>query len=314
MADLQGFIQETRQLMPYTDEEIRELYYRAQAKTNVPAVETSSPQKDTNYPDEVAADSIINSTAAGLLVWLFSGFENAYVYAFLSGLIVLASCSVLGRMDAVVGYKTLKTRREKELLRSKMPSSATNMSHSRVIDAEDPEILAVVMRFLSREPISQSERILNEISSHRRNVQDSLKDLDAVLSTLRKEISECDNDDLQLLLVSQQSAASDYSRQLTEADRVLSDQAQEAKDAVAPVQELMARIASIGRINDTLERVRAAHDVINQSHEAISTNRMELSLLAQVSNAAVARLKDLEGLVKSTQNARAELEAAVKAN
>lgn len=312
MADLQQLIQESRKLVPYTDEEICEIYHRATEVERAEEVEVAKEAAATQDPEDsvvpfsvVFADAVLNCAFLAFVTELVTKGESVTAVLFIgsAAMFITLMSGLCGYPYGLFSHAATEKKTAPKLMRK--------IRRQRV-NVEDPEVLATVMRFMSREPLLKSEELVEEIAYQRQMITSSLEDLKEAARALDQEIATSESDDIKLLLTGQRAAADEYIRQLSETDQALADQQNQALEAVRPVNDILNRIARIGRINETFERVRAAHQMVEYGQESLTMNKLELNVLVQASRAAMARLADLEGLVKATQAARGELEASMR--
>jgi hypothetical protein len=293
--------------VPLTDEEVGLVYaeaIRERLGESPPAAEVrvSSSTRD--------ADTWLNGICAAML-WLallnYQGPETASSANIAFAAIVLTVLTILGAFGGpVIGLFSLADRASASFdwVTARHPSTPP----VRVT----PEMLDVVVDHIARRPLGVSAELVERISLAREEVQRSTGLLPKLIQDLRAE--EQDEDESVALLVrSKREAAERVLATLQQQDAALARQAEEAKEAVEPVRRIVEKFDRIQRLNLSLATIREAHGLVESTEEAILDHRQQLEMLRASSLKAIARLREIEGMLDARTAAQHELQTAIDA-
>jgi hypothetical protein len=298
----QEFRFEARELLPYTDAEIREIYLRSQAADR--PIEDASPEARAlaavRRSSGTVVEAIVLAICAYLLAYVVFTELLPIMFVFVYALLFMA-LSV-----AVVLYNY--ERRpigpwSWSLYRRRL---AAERAKQTAIDTTDPAVLQVVVERLSREPIVQAEALDRAIQSDLERIEASLAELPSLDEKLRKEMASAD-ESLRTLIKSRLNSLRDTMRRLRELREDLIHQRQQAEEAVQPIRDLLRKFERLHGISESLARIQALHGIVEESEERAEDHRLQLRLLWALSSTATSRLKEIQTIVEAHEQAQAEL-------
>lgn len=177
------------------------------------------------------------------------------------------------------------------------------------VDPFAPEVVGRVVDYLVSEPLTQGRELRRRISVSLGRVEHSLGELPRLMADLQDEIASAPDPQLAILLQARLDRATQVYRRLQGLHADLYQQAQEVEASVQPIQDLYERFQRYQRLNQSLSLIQSAHELAEDETLNLAQRRAELSLLNARSSAAIARLEDLQALVKANVDAIDEVNA-----
>ncbi|HEY0868419.1 MAG TPA: hypothetical protein VGE01_13620 [Fimbriimonas sp.] len=292
---------EPREALPYSDNEIRELFLRARE------AETPVETPVSNVPEDRFASfarSIIPFLSMFAIYVLAISLGSPFVrspmaFAVIACISILVWFALTSRLQA-------KDLRPAEVL-ERWESSREAQSAFMKIDPSDPKVLAAVVDYVAREPLREEEALQKSIASSVESLQHSLDELPLLEEELSREAAASEDPAIRTLIESRLDAARGTQRRLEELYREFLRQAEEARLAVEPIRKLCARFDYLQRVGSSLARIQAAHGLAEEGEQSIEENRLQLKMLWATSQRATARLHEIESIVKAHESAKAEL-------
>jgi hypothetical protein len=291
---------DARETLPYTDDEIRELFRRARSADGETPVEERiaavAGRSSSTILEIIGYALILYALSVALTAnWLGlagSLWMSATAFILSSyGLVLLASRRPIGPLS-YLAYRKVR---------------AQIIPPSESIDPYDAQVLREVVDFVAREPLRQAEALVQSIQSARDHLNDSLTELPELAADLRAEIRTSQDDGVRALLEAKHWTALETVERLRSLDREFVQQAHEAEEAVRPVRELLAKFDKVQRLSTSLARIQAAHGLIGDSEQKAEDHRLQLMLLRSASAAATARLREIQSVVEAQEKARDEV-------
>jgi hypothetical protein len=296
---------DARMVLPLTDDEIRELYFEAQATLDEPPVADADPASELFRRLQLIDLSVV---VAAVFLWIVTTATstpttpNIVWIATVAVIVVGAILAKLGERWPIgplslVQFLWMKANRQR--FRRSEPD----------VDLTDEGVLRLVVRYLTEAPIRKAEQLCTQVEAQRYAIRDSLTEMRDVVSSIGSELESTEDSSVRLLLESKKETARRCIQKLRSLEAELARQGEQAIWAVRPLRELSEKFDRISRVSASLARIQQAHGLIEETEEAIGENRVQLHLLQSISLKAAARLREIEQMVNAHEAAKAEVEA-----
>lgn len=281
---------EPRAMLPYTDQEIRELYRAAGGSDR--ASREDAAKSWWAVADVALICLFTSSLCLGLVANLWS--LSAGIWASIVGFLV--PCLLLAPR---FGVKLVGPFSRKAFARS---------TH-RDIDPYDVAVLQRIVDHLASQPLDEARRLRESIQASQQRIDASLADLGNLGTELKLELLATEDSAMQLMVQARLDAVYGVTKRLCDLEAELLAQLEDSERAVQPIRELKNRFSTLERIGNSLARIQAAHGLADEAGENLGDYRLQLRVLGAATASAMAKLGDIQRTVDAKEAAEKEVQA-----
>jgi vacuolar-type H+-ATPase subunit I/STV1 len=180
---------------------------------------------------------------------------------------------------------------------------------NRTVDPHSIDVLEVVVEEFAQAPVRYYESLSGRIEQTQASLNEALDSLPQMENSLAVELNDIEDESVRALISNRIDRARRVRERLQELSEELNRQQKEAQEAIEPVVKVSEKFARLRMVGESLERITAAYDLADEAEEQVMERQYELQMLRSLSARALSRLREIDGLLTASQQARAELEA-----